>query len=94
MNEIINKFLLAGDNIMPKMHLRQPGFTHTACGPFTNKERIWKFKESGDLPYIHQNEPDKACFKHGITDADFKILSRRTGLIKYCMIKHLILQII
>ena len=44
MNEIVNKFLLAGDNIMPKMHLRQPAFTYSACGPFTkSKERIEKF---------------------------------------------------
>ena len=43
MNEIINKFLLAGDKFMPEMHLRQPGFTYSACGPFTkNKERIQK----------------------------------------------------
>ena len=41
MNEIINKFLLTGDKFMPKMHLRQPGFTFSACGTFTkNKQRI------------------------------------------------------
>ena len=41
MNEIINKFLLAGAEFMPEIHLRQPGFTSRACGPFTkNKERI------------------------------------------------------
>ena len=41
MNDIINKFLLAGDKFMPEMHLRQPGFTYSACGPFTkNRERI------------------------------------------------------
>ena len=41
MNEIINKFLLVGDKFMPEMHLKQPGFTYSACGPFTkNKERI------------------------------------------------------
>ena len=45
MNEIVNKFLLAGDKFMPGMHLKQPGFTYSACGPFTkNKERIQKFK--------------------------------------------------
>ena len=45
MNEIVNKFLLAGDKFMPEMHLKQPGFTYSACGPFTkNKERIQKFK--------------------------------------------------
>ena len=49
MNEIVNKFLLAGDKFMPEMHLKQPGFTYSACGPFTkNKERIQKFKETGD----------------------------------------------
>ena len=49
MNEIVNKFLLAGDKFMPEMHLKQPGFTYSACGPFTkNNERIEKFKETGD----------------------------------------------
>ena len=39
MNEIINKFLIAGDKFMPEMQLRQPGFTYSACGPFTkNRE--------------------------------------------------------
>ena len=35
MNEIVNKFLLAGDKFMPEIHLKQPGFTYSACGPFT-----------------------------------------------------------
>ena len=49
MNKIINKFLLAGDKFMPEMHLRQPGFAYSACGPFTkNKESIQKFKERGN----------------------------------------------
>ena len=49
MNEIVNKFLLAGDKFMPEMHLKQPGFTYSACGPFTkNKERIEKFMQSGN----------------------------------------------
>ena len=44
MNERVNKFLLAGDKFMPEMHLKQLGFTYSACGPFTkNKERIQKF---------------------------------------------------
>ena len=59
MNEIVKKFLLAGDKFMPEMHLRQPGFTYSACGPFTqNKKRIQKFKESGDTSYIYKNELD------------------------------------
>ena len=56
MNET-NKFLLAGDKFVPKMHLRQPEFIYSTCGPFTkNKERIKKFKETGDSQYIYQNE--------------------------------------
>ena len=79
MNEIVNKFLLAGDKFMPEMHLKQPGFTYSACGPFTkNKERIQKFKETGDTKYIYRNELDKACFQHDMAYGDFKDLNRRT----------------
>ena len=79
MNETVNKFLLAGDKFMPEMHLKQPGFTYSACGPFTkNKERIQKFKETGDTSYIYKNELDKACFQHDMTSGDFKDLARRT----------------
>ena len=39
MNEIVNKFLLTRDKFMPEMHLRQPGFTYSACGPFTKKKK-------------------------------------------------------
>ena len=40
MNEIVNKLLLVGDKFMPEMHLKQPGFTYSACSPFTkNKQR-------------------------------------------------------
>ena len=48
---------------MPEMYLRQPGFTYSACGPFTrNKQRIQKFMQTGDSNYIYKNELDKACF--------------------------------
>ena len=68
MNKIVNKFLLAGDKLMPEINLRQPGFTYSACRPFTkNKERIKKFKEIRDSRYIYQNELDKACFQHNMT---------------------------
>ena len=61
------------------MHLKQPGFTYSACGPFTkNKERIRKFKETGDTCYIYKNELDKACFQHDVAYGDFKDLKRRT----------------
>ena len=39
MNEIANKFSLAGHKFMPKIHLRQPGFTYSTCGPFARKQR-------------------------------------------------------
>ena len=52
MNEMLNKFLLTGDKFIPEMHLRQPQFTYSASGPFTkNKEKIQKFKETGDTNY-------------------------------------------
>ena len=79
MNDIINKFLLTGDKFMPKMHLRQPQFTYSACGPFTkNKERIQKFKQTGDSRYIYKNQLDKACFQHDIAYRGFKT-SKRTA---------------
>ena len=62
MNKIINKFLLAGDKFIPKLNLKQPGFTYSARGLFTkNKERIKKIKETGDSRYIYQSKLDKAC---------------------------------
>ena len=80
MNETINKFLLAGDKIMSEMHLRQPRFTYNACGPFAkNKERIQKFKETGDTGYIYKNELDKACFQNDMAYEDFKDLAKRTA---------------
>ena len=65
---------------MSEMHLKQPGFTCSAYGPFTeNKERIQKFIETGDSSYIYKNELDKACFQQDIVYGDFKDLKRRTG---------------
>ena len=79
MNNTINKFLLAGDKFMPEMHLRQPGFTYSACGPFTkHKQRIKKFEQTGDTRYIYRNELDKACFQHDAAYADNKDLLNRT----------------
>ena len=67
MNQIVHKFLLAGDTFMPEMHLKQPGLTYSACEPFTkNKQRIQKFMQTGDSRYIYRNELDKACFQHDI----------------------------
>ena len=65
MNEIVKKFLLVGDKLMPEIHLRQPGFTYSACGPFTrNKEKIQRFLETGDISVIFKNKLNKACFQH------------------------------
>ena len=65
---------------MPEMHLKHPGFTYSACGPFTkNKERIQKFKETGDTSYIYKNEPDKPCFQHDMSYGDFKDTEKRTA---------------
>ena len=79
MNDIINKLLLVGDTFMPEMHLRQPGFTYSACGPFTkNKERIEKFMKSGNTDFIYKNELDKACFQHDMAYGKSKDLVKRT----------------
>ena len=80
MNKIINKFLLAGDKFMSEMHLRQPQFTYSACGPFTkHKERIRKFNQTGDTRcYIYRNDLDKACFQHDSAYVDNKDLINRT----------------
>ena len=83
MNDIINEFLLAGDKHTLEMHLRQPQFTYSACGPYTkNKERIQKFKETRDSRYIYRNELDKACFQHDMAYRDFKGLAKRTAVDK------------
>ena len=92
MNEIVNKFLLAEDKFMPEMNLRQPGFMYSACGPFTkNKERIQKFKETEDSRHIYQNELDKYCFNMTWLIEILKISLEEQLLMKYCVIKDLIL---
>ena len=79
MNNVINKFLLAGDKFMPERHLRQPRFVYSTCGPFTrHKERIKEFKRTGDTRYIYRNELDKACFQHDSAYADHKDLINTT----------------
>ena len=68
---------------MSKIHLGQPGFMYSACGPFTErKKRLQKearVKETGDSRYIYQNELNKACFQHAMAYGDFKDLPRRTA---------------
>ena len=65
---------------MPKMHLKQPGFTYSACWLFTkNQAIIQKFKGTGDTKYIYKNEIDKACFQHDMAYRDFKDLAKKTA---------------
>ena len=79
MNKVITKSLLVGDKFMPEMHLRQPQFFYSACGPFNrHKERIKEFKRTGDTRCIYRNELDKACFQHDSAYADHKDLINRT----------------
>ena len=71
MNEIVNKPLLAGDKFMSEMYLKH-------SGPFNiNKDRVQKFKETGDSKGIYKNELNKACFQHDMAYRDFKYLSKR-----------------
>ena len=88
MIEIVNKLLFAGDTYMPEKHLRQPGFKYSAYGPFSkNKERIKKFKETGDEQYIYRKELSKACFQYDTAYGDFKDLARRTASDKVLRVK-------
>ena len=64
MNEIVNKFLLAGDKFMLELHLKQ--------------KKIQKFMETGDTNYIYKNNLDKACFQHDIAYGKHKDLIKRT----------------
>ena len=79
MDDIVNKFLLAGNKFMPEMHLKQPRFTYSACGPFTkDKERIEKFMQTGNAYFVYRNELDKACFQHDMAYSKPKDLAKRT----------------
>ena len=80
MNEIVNNFLLAGDKFMPEVHF-MPGFTYSACGPFTkNKERNEKFMQTRNTDFIYKNELDKACCQHDMAYGKSKDLAKRTSI--------------
>ena len=73
------KNVLAGDKFMPEMHLKQPGFTYSACGPFSKrKEPIQKFIQTGKTDAIYRNELDKACFQNDMAYGKSKDLAKRT----------------
>ena len=90
MKEIINKFLSAGDKFMPGIHLRNAGFTHSVCGPFTkSKKRIQKFKETGGSEKTKREL--KLSFNMTWFIETLRICLEEQLLINYYVIKHLIL---
>ena len=78
MNKIVTKFLLTGGKFMPELHLKRPGFTDRACGPFTkHRERIQTFRETDNLKHLYGNNLDKACFAHDAAYSHSKDLAKR-----------------
>ena len=81
MNNVINKYLLRADKLMPETHLRDLKVgTYSACNLFTrHKDRIDRFIQTGDTNYIYKSELDKACFAYGAAHNDFKDMKNRTA---------------
>ena len=78
MNEIVNKRLLAGDNCLPEMHLKQLVFICNACYSFTkNKVRIEKFMQTRNTDSIYKNDLDKSCFQHYMPQVEHEDLAKR-----------------
>ena len=64
---------------MLEMHLKQLGFTYSACGPFTkNKDRSEKFMPTGNTDFMYRNELDEPCFQHDMVYGKTKDLVKRT----------------
>ena len=58
---------------MPELYLRKPGFTYSACGPFTKYcEQISKFRQADNLKHLHRNKLAKACCVHDAAYPDSK----------------------
>ena len=92
MNETVNKFLLVSDKFMSEMHLEQPGFTYSACGPFNkNKERIEKFMQTGntdkalkvlkDKAFKIASDPKYDGFQRGLASMVFDKKSKGSGIV-------------
>ena len=61
------------------MHLKQPGFFYSACGPFTkNKERIETFMQTGNTDFFYRNELHEASFQHRMAYGKSKDLTKKT----------------
>ena len=71
MNRIVNKFLLGGGKFIPEMHLKQPGFTDSACGSFTKIKKIFRNLCRQEI----QNDLDKACFQHDMAHGKYKVFN-------------------
>ena len=75
MNDIINKFLLAGDKFIPEIHLKQPGFIYSACGPFAkNKERTASDKVLKDKSFNISKDPKYDGYQRGLASMVYKFL--------------------
>ena len=75
----INFIIIYKNKFMPEMHLKQLGFTYSACGTFTkSKERIEKFMQTRNKNFIYKNELDKSCFQHDMAYGKTKDLVKRT----------------
>ena len=69
---------------MPEMHLKQPGFTYSACGPFNkDKEKIKKCIQTGNTDFMYKNEFDKACFQHDMAYGKSKDLIKEHNQINF-----------
>ena len=79
MNDVINKFLLAGDKFMPEMHLRQPRFTIVLANHLLRIKKESKNKKNRNSRYIYKSELDKTCFQHDMVYGGFKDLTKRTA---------------
>ena len=78
MNEKVSKLLLAGDKFMPELHLKQPEFIYSDCGPFTkNRKRIQKFKETEKQIIFRKMNKIKLVFNMIWLRGIFKDLARR-----------------
>ena len=56
MNNVIDKFLLTSDKLMPEMCLKQPGFRYGKCGPFMKNKEYKKIRETSNFGYVFHNE--------------------------------------
>ena len=79
MNKTVSKFMLTRDKFMPKLHLKQPEFTYSVCGPFTKHcEGIQKCRQTAHLKKRYNNKLDKACFVQDTAYCDNKDFTKRT----------------